>query len=86
MDLPPSSELDLKLDQLGESTEFSVEGIEGDWFDDDFWTSADSKKKQQQLKAEEERIAAEVVQFFLDFPYVFQPSSVYKGTNKFLDM
>ncbi|KAK3874747.1 hypothetical protein Pcinc_020344 [Petrolisthes cinctipes] len=62
LDLTASSDLDLdsKLDQLGESTEFSVEGIEGDWFDDDFWTSADSKKKQQQLKAEEERIAAEI--------------------------
>ncbi|KAK4301047.1 hypothetical protein Pmani_026783 [Petrolisthes manimaculis] len=62
LDLTASSELDLdsKLDQLGESSEFSVEGIEGDWFDDDFWTSADSKKKQQQLKAEEERIAAEI--------------------------
>lgn len=50
------------MGQLGgaDDTEFSVEGIEGDWFDDDFWTSADTKKKQQQLKAEEERLAAEV--------------------------
>lgn len=59
----PDFDLDAKLDQLGgtDDTEFSVEGIEGDWFDDDFWTSTDTKKKQQQLKAEEERIAAEVL-------------------------
>lgn len=63
LNLATSSDLDLdaKLEQLGaDNTEFSVEGIEGDWFDDDFWTSADNRKKQQQLKAEEERIAAEV--------------------------
>lgn len=57
----PDLDLDDKLGQLdGDDTEFSVEGIEGNWFDDDFWTSADNRKKQQQLKAEEERIAAEV--------------------------
>nr|XP_045611082.1 uncharacterized protein LOC123766185 isoform X4 [Procambarus clarkii] len=56
-----SADLDAKLDQLGaDDTEFTVEGIEGDWFDDDFWTSTDNRKKQQQLKAEEERIAAEI--------------------------
>ncbi|XP_042880966.1 serine-rich adhesin for platelets-like isoform X2 [Penaeus japonicus] len=57
----PDLDLDDKLGQLdGDDTEFSVEGIEGNWFDDDFWTSADNRKKQQQLKAEEERIAAEI--------------------------
>lgn len=56
----PELDLEARFGQLGESTEFSVEGIEGDWFDDDFWTSSDNKKKQQQLKAEEERITAEV--------------------------
>lgn len=56
----PELDLEARLDQLNENTEFSVEGIEGDWFDDDFWTSSDSRKKQQQLKAEEERITAEV--------------------------
>ncbi|CAL4149342.1 unnamed protein product [Meganyctiphanes norvegica] len=57
-------EVDLEGGRFGESdgteAEFSVEGIEGDWFDDDFWTNSDSKKKQQQLKAEEQRIAAEI--------------------------
>ncbi|XP_071522908.1 uncharacterized protein [Panulirus ornatus] len=63
LNLAAASDLDLdaKLEQLeADNTEFSVEGIEGDWFDDDFWTSADNRKKQQQLKAEEERIAAEI--------------------------
>lgn len=56
----PELDLEVRLGQLNENTEFSVEGIEGDWFDDDFWTSSDNRKKQQQLKAEEERITAEV--------------------------
>ncbi|XP_066989246.1 fap1 adhesin-like [Macrobrachium rosenbergii] len=53
-------DLDSKLDLIEGNTEFAVEGIEGTWFDDNFWTSSDNKKKQQQLKAEEERIAAEI--------------------------
>ncbi|XP_045126142.1 uncharacterized protein LOC123513208 isoform X2 [Portunus trituberculatus] len=56
----PELELEARLGQLAENTEFSVEGIEGNWFDDNFWTSSDNKKKQQQLKAEEERITAEI--------------------------
>ncbi|XP_050693552.1 titin homolog isoform X2 [Eriocheir sinensis] len=56
----PELDLEVRLSQLNEDTEFSVEGIEGDWFDDDFWTSSDNRKKQQQLKAEEERITAEI--------------------------
>ena len=56
----PELELEARLGHLDENTEFSIEGIEGNWFDDDFWTSSDNKKKQQQLKAEEERITAEV--------------------------
>ncbi|XP_076044168.1 uncharacterized protein LOC143027091 isoform X2 [Oratosquilla oratoria] len=55
-------ELDLDLDHQdkADDAEFAVEGIEGDWFDDDFWSSADARKKQQQLKAEEEKISAEI--------------------------
>ncbi|XP_063871346.1 uncharacterized protein LOC135106353 isoform X1 [Scylla paramamosain] len=56
----PELELEARLGQLAENTEFSVEGIEGNWFDDDFWKFSDNKKKQQQLKAEEERITAEI--------------------------
>ncbi|KAK7021963.1 hypothetical protein SK128_022313, partial [Halocaridina rubra] len=58
---PADLDLESKFDQIEDGNlEFSVEGIEGNWFDDDFWTSGDSKKRQQQLKAEEERIAAEI--------------------------
>ncbi|XP_068223827.1 fap1 adhesin-like isoform X2 [Palaemon carinicauda] len=56
----PDIDLDSKLDLVEGEAEFSVEGIEGTWFDDSFWASSDTKKKQQQLKAEEERIAAEI--------------------------
>ncbi|KAG0724067.1 Centrosome-associated protein 350 [Chionoecetes opilio] len=56
----PEVDLEAWLGHVGESNEFSVEGIEGNWVDDNFWTSSDNKKKQQQLKAEEERITAEI--------------------------
>ncbi|XP_064091674.1 LOW QUALITY PROTEIN: uncharacterized protein LOC135205254 [Macrobrachium nipponense] len=62
LNLSSAADIDLesKLDLVEGNTEFAVEGIEGTWFDDNFWASSDNKKKQQQLKAEEERIAAEI--------------------------